>query len=140
MTTIAWDGKYLVGDRQSTWGGTPTKTKKIFKALHKDGHKFIYGCAGMTGECQAFTQWANGCIEKPVFTDIQILAIDDAGAIWHANQSMLWTRLNVKFWAIGSGCDYALAAMACGKSARAAVKIAMIFDVNTGLGMDSMTI
>ena len=139
MTTIAWDGRTLAADKQSTWGGTPTRTRKIFRAKHPDGRVMIYGCAGLTQECQAYTRWIDGEIEKPDFTDISILSIDQKGRIWYANQSMLWARIITKRWAIGSGCDYALGAMAAGKSAADAIRIASKLDVNTGLGVDTLS-
>lgn len=40
------------------------------------------------------------------------------------------------FTAWGSGRDFAIAAMACGKSAVEAVQLASQFDVNTGMGVD----
>jgi ATP-dependent protease HslVU (ClpYQ) peptidase subunit len=139
MTTIAWDGRTLAADKQSTWGGTPTRTRKIFRAKHPDGRVMIYGCAGLTHECQAYTRWIDGEIEKPDFTDISILSIDQKGRIWYANQSMLWARIITKRWAIGSGCDYALGAMAAGKSAADAIRIASKLDVNIGLGVDTLS-
>lgn len=138
MTTIAWDGHTLAGDRQSTWGGTATKTRKIFRAEHTDGRKMIYGCAGLSHECQAYTRWINGEIEKPDFTDLSILSIDQKGRIWHTNQTLLWVRIMARQWAIGCGCDYALGAMAAGKTATEAVRIASKLDVHTGLGVDTL--
>lgn len=41
-----------------------------------------------------------------------------------------------RVFATGSGRDYALAAMHCGKSAKEAVEIAAFFDINTGKGID----
>jgi len=138
LTTIAWDGHTLAADRQSTWGGTPTRTRKIFRAIHEDGREVIYGCSGLTHECSAYTQWIRGEIAVPTFTEISILSIDRKGRIWHTNQSMFWTQIKVKFWAIGAGCDYALGAMACGKTAAEAIKIASRFDVGTGMGVDTL--
>jgi ATP-dependent protease HslVU (ClpYQ) peptidase subunit len=136
MTTIAWDGRTLAADRQTTWGGTPTRTRKIFRAINEDGREVIYGCAGLTHECSAYTRWIRGEIAAPAFTDISVLSIDRKGRIWHTNQSMHWIQIKVKYWAIGAGCDYALGAMAAGKSAIEAVKIESKFDVHTGLGVD----
>jgi ATP-dependent protease HslVU (ClpYQ) peptidase subunit len=136
MTTIAWDGHTLAADRQSTWGGTPTRTRKIFRAINDDGREVIYGCAGLTHECSAYTRWINGEIAQPNFTEISIMSIDRRGRIWHTNQTMIWTQIKAKHWAIGAGCDYALGAMAAGKSAFDAVKIASMLDVTTGGGVD----
>lgn len=138
MTTIAWDGRTLAADRQSTWGGTPTKIRKIFRAEHADGRKLIYGCAGLSHECQSYTRWIDGEICKPEFTDLTILSIDQKGRIWYANQTMMWARIMTKQWAIGSGCDYAMGAMAAGKTAADAVRIASNLDVSTGFGVDTL--
>jgi hypothetical protein len=138
MTTIAWDGHTLASDRQSTWGGTATKTRKIFRAKHPDGRSVIYGCSGITHECQAFTRWIDGEISQPDLTDLIILSIDQNGRIWYASHTLLWARLHTKQWAIGSGCDYALGAMASGKTAAEAIRIASRLDVNTGFGVDTL--
>jgi len=42
------------------------------------------------------------------------------------------------FFACGSGRDFALGAMACGKTAREAIEIAAQFDCGTGMGIDTL--
>jgi ATP-dependent protease HslVU (ClpYQ) peptidase subunit len=44
------------------------------------------------------------------------------------------------FHALGSGRDFALAAMYLGKNAREAVEIAMEFDLETGKGVDCLEV
>ena len=139
MTTIAWDGRTMSADRQSTYGTTPTKTRKVFKAKHPDGREVIYACSGLTHECQEFTRWANGEINQPVFTDISVICVDRKLRVWQGNSAMQWARVKVKQWAAGSGADYALGAMAAGKTSAEAVRIASKLDVNTGFGVDTMS-
>jgi hypothetical protein len=45
-----------------------------------------------------------------------------------------------KYHAIGSGCDFALAAMRCGKSALESVQIAAEFDVGTGGAINGLNV
>lgn len=136
MTTICWDGITLAADRQSTAGGTPTQTRKVFDCVGPDGRRWMYAGSGNSAQCQEFTRRINAGLPMPVFTDIHILAVDDGGQVWAAAEDLLWERKGVTKWASGSGADYALGAMAAGASAREAVAIATKLDVNTGLGVD----
>jgi ATP-dependent protease HslVU (ClpYQ) peptidase subunit len=138
MTTIAWDGKTLAGDRQTTWGGTPVRTRKVHKVRHPVHGTWLFGCAGSAFDCAAFERWANGLGQEVVFSEFRVLAIHESGSIWAADESMKWLRLNVERWAIGSGSDYALGAMVAGRSSREAVQVAMELDVNTGIGVDCL--
>lgn len=56
MTTIAWDGKTLAGDKQVTTGGTATKTTKVFKVKTKKGYVLV-GYSGDLADGQAFVEW-----------------------------------------------------------------------------------
>lgn len=141
MTTIAWDGKTLAGDRQSTFDGTPARTRKVFRFSRPDrGDVVLCGCAGDTGDCQVYIRWAKDkdAIKKgpPAFKSLVVLSIDSKRRIWCATENMHWYRIGAKFWAIGSGAEYALGAMAAGKSARDAVRIASKLDTSTGFGVD----
>jgi hypothetical protein len=138
MTTIAWDGRTLAADKQSTSGGTPTPTTKIFEAISPDGERWIYGCSGQSAMCQEFTRRLNAGLPMTDMTDFDVLAVDPAGGVWWASHNLVWSRMQVKNWAMGSGADYALGAMAAGASAAAAIDIAMRLDVNTGIGVDAL--
>jgi hypothetical protein len=45
-----------------------------------------------------------------------------------------WIAVNQDFYSVGSGMNYAMSAMECGKSALEAVKVASKFDLYTGMG------
>jgi ATP-dependent protease HslVU (ClpYQ) peptidase subunit len=139
MTTIAWDGMTLAGDRQATWGGTPTLTTKVFKV--KIGKKkYLVGAAGNTGDCQAFVDFVKGGFKgEPKYQEFTGIAIDQSGCMRVYSENPNPCVLNPKFWAIGSGGDYALGAMAHGATAAEAVLIATELDVNTGLGVDTVS-
>lgn len=138
MTTIAFDGRTLAADKQTTTGGTPTPTTKVFSAMSPRGERWLYACAGNTAECQEFTRRVKAGQEMRTFTDLGILAIGPRGEVWICSQDLVWCRQMVKQWAIGSGADFALGAMAAGASAVKAVQIASRLNVNTGLGVDAL--
>lgn len=133
MTTIAYDGKTLAGDRQSTFAGTPARTRKVFRTK-----EYLFGCAGDTGDCQAYVRWALGKEKQPPLSNVLILVIDRRMRIWCATEKMNWYQIGATFWAIGSGANYALAAMHAGKSAEEAIRIASNLDTATGLGVDAV--
>lgn len=136
MTTIAWDGETLAADRQSTWGGTPVRTRKVFKVRHPIHGTWLFGCSGAAHDCDAFVRWARGLGAEVALGDMRILAIHESGSVWTADGALKWSLMRVKRWAIGSGGDYALGAMVAGCDAREAVQIAMELDVHTGIGVD----
>lgn len=136
MTTIAWDGRMLAGDRRSTWGGTPTQIDtKLVRARHPSGRVLLVGCAGITEECHAVREWLLGQRDQPEVTDVRIMGVDDTGFVWVGSKPGFWAPVGRRPWAIGSGADYALGAMAAGKSARQAVLIASRLDTYTGDGV-----
>lgn len=138
LTVIAWDGKTLAGDRMRQVYFTPTPARKVWRARAKDGRRFLVGAAGEIVDCVAFVRWLKkGTDElKPTPTDFIGLVIDDKRQIWMVDQKLVYFRIREKFWSIGSGADYAIAAMACGRSAADAVRIASRFDSRCGLGVD----
>jgi ATP-dependent protease HslVU (ClpYQ) peptidase subunit len=136
MTTIAFDGCTLAGDRQSTAGGTPTETRKVFEVLSPTGERWLYGCAGNAAQCQEFTRRVQAKMPMPTFTDFAVLAVGPDGSIWQAEENLIWERKGTIQWAAGSGANYALGAMAAGATAEEAVRVAMGLDVSTGLGVD----
>lgn len=135
MTTIAWDGVVLAADRRTVWGNTPTEAEKVFKVT-RNGATFLFGCAGLARDAYAYQRWAFGEIDRPEFTEFTVMCIDEQRRIWTATEKMMWVQVRKSMWAVGSGCDYALGAMAARKSAREAIVIASGLDINTGGGVD----
>lgn len=142
MTTIAWDGRTLAADTRSSWGGTPVDgaCRKIFEAIHPKG-RLLVGCSGISEECNAIWLWMTGKREEqPQTTDIRIMAVDESGFVFVGSKPGYWSEVGRRPWAIGSGCDYALGAMATGANARRAVQIASTLDTGTGIegGIDTL--
>lgn len=65
-----------------------------------------------------------------------VMIIDEKHRVWVADGRRIYTRINHPYWAIGSGADYALAAMHCGRTAAQAVRLASKLDINSGIGVD----
>ncbi len=140
MTTIAWDGTTLAADRQCTNGGTPMPATKLFSAVH-NGRRYLYGLSGTEDFAVGFRRWCEGRGPQPdaPHGELTVLCVDDKGRLWWAGGRMIWTRVTAPKWATGSGADYALGAMHAGASAVEAVRIASRLDVNTGLGVQTLT-
>jgi len=140
MTTIAWDGEVLAGDRQSTSGNTPTETTKVFK-IDRAGKSFLVGACGNKADCESWYRFARGESERPAqFADeMSIICIDGDRRIWIAHKGLDWYEIEAKNWAIGSGGDYALGAMGAYVGAKQAILIATKLDVHTGFGVDVVT-
>lgn len=137
MTTIAWDGKVLAGDRQRTFGGTPIPVTKVFRQ-----DRYVFGCSGNSDECVLLATWlAHGMPvnDKPKCDDVGALLVRDSKLYYITSPHLLLLEIDAPFFAIGSGADYALGAMAMGADAATAVKVAAKLDVNTGMGVDCVT-
>lgn len=137
MTTIVWDGKVLAADRQRTEYGTPTITRKVYRIAAKGGRRFLVGYSGNTDDCVAMMRWMRGRADRPAPKSLHAMSIDEKRRIWVCGESLVWYDIRgFKFWAIGSGADYAMGAMMMGADARRAVRIAAKLDQSTGGGVD----
>lgn len=137
MTTLAYDGRTLAGDRQLTLGGTPMPATKIFR-LNTE----LIGLCGSVQESLMFLEWFRNGKDpeaKPKLTEgFSALVITPDRIMRYEDGLMPWP-VDLPFWAAGSGADYALGAMAAGKNAAEAVEIAIRFDINSGIGVDALT-
>lgn len=139
MTTIAFDGTTLAGDRQCTAGGTPFPTRKIHRVIRPTTKEvLLYGFSGLAGDGAEFVRRFASGEALPQFTDLEVLCIDGQGQAWQMDTPGMWWNKRPRVWAIGSGADYAMGAMYAGKTAREAVQIAMRLDVHTGFGVDTV--
>ena len=92
--------------------------------------------------------WARGGFKRATFPDMQrdeensiaMLVIRQKGVIWVYENTPFAIEHEDEQFAIGSGRDYALAAMRLGKSAEEAVLLAAEFDPGTGNGVDTLTL
>lgn len=144
MTTLAFDGTTLAGDRRLTGHFIMTSAAKIMRT---PDHRLI-GCAGGVTECRMMMEWLmkpkRNLDTLPDFqcdedTSVQAIEIMQDGTI-RAYEQGGWFVVEGQNYAIGSGCQFAMAAMYCGKSADDAVRVASQFDPITGGGVDCLTL
>jgi ATP-dependent protease HslVU (ClpYQ) peptidase subunit len=142
MTTIAWDGKTLAADKRTSFGSLPATTTKVHRL---SGGRIVAG-AGDTARICEMVHWLDR--EDPdKFPAAQrnsdccsMLVVLPGGVLLQYENTPYPIRIESEKWAVGSGRDFALAAMYLGKDAVAAVVVASVFDVATGNGVDSITL
>lgn len=141
MTTCAFDGRFMAADSKAldAWGMKDYNARKIHYMKH-----VVIGGAGESGQIQRWTRSLRDDVSfdqllldgYPSYAkdsnDPALLVVDRATRQVYRHVSGLFLACSRPFHAIGSGRDYALAAMACGKTAQQAVEIAMSFDNGTG--------
>ena len=139
MTTVCWDGKTLAADKMSSRGNT--KHSKCTKV-----HKINGSLCAITGSFDVGMEllywFHNGAVVED-FPDIQAETNDsNLVVITPQRRITLYERsphplvFEQEFAAYGSGSDFALAAMHLGCNAEEAVRVATIFDLYTGHGVD----
>lgn len=140
MTCIAWDGKTLSADRASTNCGYRRTVTKIFCVPGG-----LVGFAGDEGIAMEMLEWFRAGRDPLTFPKSQ-QCDDPAGVIFISNDgvSLSYSKTPYpathidKFDAIGSGRDYALAAMYLGHDSRRAVEVACALDNGCGNGIDTL--
>ena len=141
MTTIAWDGVCLAADRLSTYGNTKVFAHKI----HRLGEFYGAG-AGTVHEIFEVQEWIRGGCDpeqRPTLEEgcaVLLVHVKSGRAYCAVGRRPYLARVHAKHTAIGSGSEFAMAAMDFGKSAVEAIRYASKRDVNTGLGVDSFAV
>lgn len=140
MTTIAWDGNMLAGDRiVSVDGNIAGEVTKVFK--RKDGCLVAY--AGVAGTGAEYARWflkgekgkapSLSSITPNNGADILIIR-KDKRLEWYDKDG--WHYVENDKFAMGSGAMAARAAMKMGAFADKAVQVASELDVYTGYKVD----
>lgn len=142
MTVIAWDGSVLAADKQATNAGlkmTATKIRRI--------NDCICAVSGDWDRAQSMFEWfARGAKvedypESQKSTDdfVGMVVVHPDNTVVKYERSPYPYQIEDKTFAMGSGRDFALGAMATGANAIQAVHIASRFDNGCGMGVDYMT-
>jgi len=145
MTVIAWDGKTLAADKRFSLGNAVFITSKIYKIVNSQ--VFLCGFSHDASSGEAMLDWfAKGCdieqfplSQRDKETWSPFLAISQDGSILRYERTPYPIKLLPQKIAIGSGGDFAMAAMHCGKTAQEAVEIACLYDATCGDGVDYLT-
>lgn len=134
MTTLAWDGKTLAADTLASNG-----IKWRFHKLYRLPDGSIFGGAGSCQEILAVLAWLRKG-EKPAdLQNFEGLIITKAG-VSALGMRLMREPVLERCYAVGSGSHFAIAAMACGKNAVEAVRIAARFDPGTGGRVETLTL
>jgi 20S proteasome alpha/beta subunit len=143
MTVIAWDGKTLAADKRATFGGNLVlTTTKIFVV-----NDSLVAYAGNADFGAQMVAWLRDDGRPETFPESQRDKDDWAGLlVLRAGQPIKRyerTPYPICFEdrcvAIGSGRDFAMAAMYLGCDARRAVEVTCALDSNCGNGIDTLT-
>lgn len=143
MTVIAWDGKHLAADKRGCSGTairTVTKIKKVDGVL-----------VGLSGDYQWFGAMINWIDRgrKPEEYPLHqrdkddwcpVLVIERDGTPSFYERSPFPIRIEDQFVAIGSGRDFAMAALHLGHTAVEAVDVACKLDSACGNGVDVLSL
>jgi len=138
MTTVAYKDGVLAADRAISGQGHIGSTRKVFRRK-SDGA--LVGWCGTVSVCQRWVDWflaGERGVAPNLGTDedsaSHMLVVRPNGGV---EQHDRYGRavFDAPYYAIGSGGDYALGAMAFGATARQAVAAAMKHDHMTGSGV-----
>lgn len=142
MTVVCWDGKTLAADKRAERAGAGhAKVTKVFK---------VNGCllaiAGSFDVGMQLVHWfQGGCVadDYPVLqaedNEASLLVITPERRITQYERTPEPLIFEQEKTAMGSGRDYALAAMFLGCNAREAVEVACAFDIFCGNGVDEIS-
>lgn len=144
MTVIAWDGESLAADRQANESGlrhTTTKIKRIEKGKFKG---CLMGAAGSVSQGLVMMSWFESGADPSFFpqyqdsddTAAQLVVITKDKEILRFDFNPIPIVFHDDKYAIGSGRDLAIGAMAMGADATRAVEVAIQFDTGCGMGIN----
>jgi 20S proteasome alpha/beta subunit len=143
MTCIAWDGRVLAADKRATsygYGSTVTKIRRT------DAGELL-AVSGDFDTGQALMAWYQAGAVPEAYPDnrdanegvrAQLLVIDAGPRIRVFESTPHAMTIEDVQCAMGSGRDYALAAMHLGRNSRKAVEVACAFDTGCGNGIDTL--
>ena len=127
MTTIVANLEGMASDTRVT-GGPMFNTTKVRRI--KDS---LYGGAGNLSQILKMFLWFENPDQAPSWKeapDFHILQVSPQGLfVWESE--MIAIQIDTPFYAIGSGSEYAMGALACGATLQKAVEIASLFDPGT---------
>lgn len=123
MTTVATDGKTMAADGMAISHGTIVE-HGLSKVIRLDDGTLV-GTAGQRSDGDAFKAWLGGGERPKIKKPFEALVLrPDGSCTYHCEHDL--EGLTTEFpAAIGSGMDFALAAMDAGASPRRAVEISI---------------
>jgi 20S proteasome alpha/beta subunit len=146
MSVIAWDGKTLAADKRASFGTTIRTTTKIFR--HGNALLAYAGDSAHGEEVRAW--WMRGADpddfprsqrDKDDWAGLLVIRRGEHGpVIARYERTPYPIYFEDEHFSIGSGREFALAAMYLGCDARRAVEVACALDSGCGNGIDTLTL
>ncbi len=142
MSIIAWDGRSMCADKRAVNYGLTVACTKIWRL-----DAGLVGIDGVLCGGLELVEWIKAGADPKTLPDRQkdqerrgqaFLVTPDRRILRYEDGPYPFA-VEEKFFAAGSGRDYALTAMYLGKTAREAVEIACHFDNGCGNGIDELT-
>ena len=140
MSIVAYDGRIVAADRQSTNSDTRREVQKIFLIDTEYGKEIVAFVGCMSGGL-AMMEWYENGADPSILPQSQNTDSGAVLSVFHKDgvdtyENHIPMPINDPFWAWGSGRDIALGAMAHGANAIEAVEIASRFNIDCGMGID----
>lgn len=141
MTVIAWDGTTLAADKRMSFYGLTTPVTKIFRAA--DGS--LLGFSGTAGHVGRYRAWFDAGAVPDAYPaqdgehTVKMMAVRPGGRIELYERSGYPMIVESPTFVLGSGQDYAAAAMYLGCDAVRAVDVAIALNSDCGNGVDTLT-
>jgi ATP-dependent protease HslVU (ClpYQ) peptidase subunit len=131
-TTIAWDGTSFACDSQRT--RTNSKIYTDHKIVFVKEQAAYVGIAGDCPQAEALIDYfrRTGAVTVERLKNIEVIMVYTDGRVLYYNEASDRPTAIEGPFAIGSGEDFALAAMYLGKTAEEAVRTAEALDIFTG--------
>jgi len=141
MSVIAWDGARLAADKRGVNG---TLINTLTKVFHLGDSLAAYAGGADFGE--EVLAWFKAGHDPATFPAsqrdkndfAQLLVVWPDGSLWTYERTPFPIHWPPQLFAIGSGRDFALAAMHLGKTAPEAVEVACVFD-SVGAGSNMLS-
>lgn len=143
MSVIAWDGATLAADKRGSGGTSILTTTKIFRI-----NDCLVGYTGQLVFGEQILAWFKAGENIADFPPSQrdkddwalLLVVRPDGKLQIYERTPYPATYEDKLFAVGSGADYALAAMHCGKTAAEAVALTNLLNSSCGNGVDILRI
>ena len=105
----------------------------------RKGQESIYGGCGDWDKLLKFYNSLESGADLDSDTDVTVLELRSDG-IWIYESTIIPAKIKNDFWAIGTGANFAIAAMHLGLTPAEAVKLACLYDTSSHEPIDVMTL
>jgi 20S proteasome alpha/beta subunit len=141
MTCIAWDGKTLAADKRACSGQMISVVTKIWRLgdvlfAGSGDPSFVYQMREWVRAGRVVADFPVSQRDEDDWQPCLVIEADGTPSLYERTPYPV--RLENRFVAIGSGREYARAAMQLGHGALEAVRVACELDPNCGSGIDAL--